>query len=511
MKKVIYLLITAISLTSAVKTNAQNKSAYTWIVGNNASFGKFDGTANKPQTGSFYTMSAPNYPYIFDGGHSVICDSSTGKLLLICNGMLLFDTLGDIIENGDNLVPQSIYTQNAYPSESSTQASLILPKGNTGEYYVFVTTASDSMHATWFVPNATRTPFDLLLYNVVDINANGGMGKVVKKNIPLITHAEMGRTNMQACRHANGVDWWLLKKSGYESNEITRFLVTKDSIYGPYKQSFSEPNFSLADAFGQMAFSKDGKKYASVQGIAGKLFMADFDRCSGELKNPKVFNIPYDSTLYPQLDNAGMRDSSTMGGGFSPNGQFFYVSKAFNLYQFEYNVTDSSQAWYNLKRGSDTSLSAFEYYKSIHLGADGRIYIGKVGGGFKQFSVIDFPDLKGAACGFCRKCFRVDNALGGLNSPPNVPDFNLGADASMLPCAPLGSLKLTFQNEMLVYPNPVNSLLQIKNRKGKKKETYDCIGQMIYSTMSDEINVSSFAKGIYFIKCEGETKKVIVE
>jgi hypothetical protein len=324
MKKVIYLLISVISLTSAVKTNAQNKSAYTWIVGNNASYGKFDGSFNKPSTGSFYTTSAPNYPYAFTGGHSIICDSVTGNLLFICNGMVLYDTLGNIIENGDSLVPSSIYHRNTYPNEPSSQASLILPKGNNGEYYVFITTASDSMYATWLLPNATRTPNDLLLYNVVDMNANGGMGKVVKKNIPLITHAEMGRTNMQACRHANGVDWWLLKKSGYESNEITRFLVTKDSIYGPFKQSFSEPNFGLADARGQMAFSKDGKKYASVQGLSNKLFMADFDRCSGELSNPKVYNIPIDSIGYLPIDSTGMRDSIS-GGGVHQMVSFFIL------------------------------------------------------------------------------------------------------------------------------------------------------------------------------------------
>jgi hypothetical protein len=323
MKKVIYLLISVISITSAVKTNAQNKSAYTWIVGNNASYGKFDGTTNKPQTGSFYTTSAPNYPYIFGGGHSNICDSITGKLLFMCNGMVLFDTLGNIIDNGDHLVPNSIYDRNSYPGEASSQGSLILPKGTNGEYYVFITTASDSMYATWMLPNATRTPNDLLLYSVVDMNANGGAGKVIKKNIPLITGAEMGRTNMQACRHANGVDWWLLKKSGYETNEITRFLVTKDSIYGPYKQIFSEPDFGICDAFGQSCFSKDGKKYASVQCKGRQLFMADFDRCSGELKNPKVFNIPIDSTSYAPFDNVGNFDSISGGGGSHLMGNSF--------------------------------------------------------------------------------------------------------------------------------------------------------------------------------------------
>jgi Secretion system C-terminal sorting domain len=175
-------------------------------------------------------------------------------------------------------------------------------------------------------------------------------------------------------------------------------------------------------------------------------------------------------------------------------------------------LADSASAWYNVKRGIDTTWNAFEYYGSLQLGADNRMYIGKVGGGFKQFSVIDYPDLKGSACGFCRKCFRVDNALGGLNSPPNVPDFNLGADASLLPCWPLSNEELIMKSEeWVVYPNPSNTTLTIKNKKGKKKELYNSVGQMIYSTTKEVIDVSGFSKVIYFIKVEGEVKKVVVE
>jgi hypothetical protein len=506
-------LIIIICLIS-VLTNAQNKSAYTWIFGNNGQVASFSGDTSRPTTRQlFWSGNSPNYPYIFSGGTSIICDSITGRLLLLCDGMVLYDTLGNIIDNGDHLVPNSIYNRNTYPGEASSQASIILPKGNNGEYYVFITTASDSMYATWLLPNATRTPNDLLLYNVVDMNANGGMGKVIKKNMPLITHAEMGRTNMQACRHANGVDWWLLKKSGYETNEITRFLVTKDSIYGPFKQNFSFPDFSNYDATGQMAFSKDGKKYASLQGKGTQLFMADFDRCSGELKNPKVFNMPIDSTHYLPFDSMGWRDSISGGGGFSPNGQFFYVSKFFNLYQFEFKELDSALAWVNIKAGADTTWNAFEYYNFLQLGVDGRFYIGKVAGGFKQLSVIDYPNLKGSACGFCRKCLRIDNGGGGSTAPPNVPDFNLGADVSMLPCAPLSNVEfLNLNDELVVYPNPASSKIVVRFQKSDvRKELYNSVGQMVLSTKEDDIDVSKLAKGMYYLRCKNEVKKVVIE
>jgi hypothetical protein len=491
---------------------SQNKMGYTWIVGNNASYGKFDGTNNNPTTGSLYTMAAPNYPYIFGGGHSNICDSATGKILFLCNGMQVFDTLGNIIENGDSLVPTNFYKHNGYPGSTLTQSSLIIPKGNNGLYYVFIPTISDSKYNYWLSNplGDGRVPFDLLLYHVVDMNANSGAGKVIEKNKVLLQHTELHKTMMQACKHSNGKDWWLLKQGAYGTNEIIRFLVTKDSIYGPYVQQFSEPAYVTYDMTGQFAFNIAGTQFAAVQGKTNKLFLADFDRCTGELNNPKVFNIPTDSTTKLYLDSIGERDSISNGVCFSPNNQFIYINKRYNIYQFEYNVLDNNNAWFRVKHGPDTTFHAFEYYGQMKLGPDSRIYIGKVSGGFKQFSVINNPNNKGDACDFCRKCFRVDNALGGLNSPPNMPDYTLGP--SNKTCWPLDTNQLSNLNEALeVYPNPSSSVFNFKNKHGKKKELFTMLGVLLFTTTKDEIDVSRYSKGVYYLRCEHAVRKVVVE
>ncbi|MBK8330071.1 MAG: hypothetical protein IPL09_11540 [Bacteroidetes bacterium] len=135
------------------------------------------------------------------------------------------NTLGhlrNIIENGDSLIPPKQYGMNTPASGNTTQCSLILPKGSNGLYYVFITAVTDSMFDKWFLPNATATPADLFHYHVVDMNANGGQGKVIQKNIPLITNTELARVGMMACRHANGYDWWLLKQ-GLDTNIIYTF------------------------------------------------------------------------------------------------------------------------------------------------------------------------------------------------------------------------------------------------------------------------------------------------
>lgn len=62
-----------------------------------------------------------------------------------------------------------------------------------------------------------------------------------------------------------------------------------------------------------------------------------------------------------------------------------------------------------------------------------------------------------------------------------------------------------------LYPNPTGSLLFINNRKGILKQLYNSVGQLLFITFDDEINLSSYAHGVYYLRCMGQSKKVIVE
>ncbi len=503
------LIIIFVFFSSAASSFAQNKSGYTSIFGGGGVFAKFSGDTSRPLTGQLYSN---NIVYVTSNALSNICDSTTGRLLFVCNGARIWDTLGNLMENGDSLIPPKLYTQNTPPIGLTTQCSLILPKGSSGQYYVFIVGVSDSTYNNVWSGNV-KTPADLLLYNVLDMNANAGMGKVIKKNVPLISNTELARVGMMACRHANGYDWWLLKQ-GFDTNMVFTFLVTKDTIELKRKQGFAEPRFGLYDAFGQSCFSNDGSKYAfatgGVNSQGDKLFLADFDRCTGLLSNPKSLHAPLHTSntildsLYP-----GEKDTMITGLAFSPNDNFLYISKSFNIYQYELSEPDSSLAWYHVQHGPDTVLQYSGMYGHLSNGIDKRIYIGKQAGGGKQNSVIDFPDLKGSACGFCRKCLRVDTAQWGTWSLANMPDFNLGP---LQPCWPLESEQLAVSSKQLeVYPNPSSTIFYIKNADGKKKELYNVLGELLFSTKADEINVRYFAKGMYYIRCENESKKVIIE
>ena len=127
-------------------------------------------------------------------------------------------------------------------------------------------------------------------------------------------------------------------------------------------------------------------------------------------------------------------------------------------------------------------------------------------------SVIDKPDIKGVGCQFCRKCFRLDDTTYmGFGAPPDMPDFNLGASGQV--CWPLSMSE--FENlkmsELEVYPNPSSSVFYIKNKQGKKKELFTMLGELLFTTTKDEIEVYNLPKGIYLLRCEDQVRKVVVE
>ena len=347
--------------------------------------------------------------------------------------------------------------------------------------------------------------FNVLNYHVVDMNANAGSGKVIKRMQPLLENRWMDKTQMMACRHANGKDWWLLKKAGIlgsDSNEIFTFLFTQDSVYNYGIQTIPFPRNELfwQDFPWQMKFNQSGTQMATtVNNYLHEFYLADFDRCTGKLSNIKKIKIPI---------FAG--DSSSTGLAFSPNGRFLYVTQYTNIYQYDLQDTNQTTAWYYV-HGIDTTAGMFAGYTSIDLAPNGKMYIGNYQGVSRQMSVIDSPDFKGNWCNFCRKCLRSEAVYGYFGTAPTMPNYGLGAKA---PCWPLGMGEIADNRfEINVYPNPANSILYISYTNPNKLEfeLYNTIGQLILTTYSKEINVSSFSKGIYYFKAENYLKKIVIE
>jgi Secretion system C-terminal sorting domain len=490
---------------------SQSKEGYSWIYGGGGLRANFINSLNKPIVDQLWPSGVNANDYVFLFGHSSICDNNTGRLKFFCNGFRLFDTLGNIIENGDSLVSPKYYSSNnALHFSIFTQSSLIIPKGSNNQYYVFTPSATDSLYDYYkgmsLVDNQRYgVPFNTLHYHIVDMNANSGMGKVIIKNKPLLQNRRLNRVGMQACRHANGTDWWLLKQAEYDSTLVYRFLVTADGITGPDSQVFKQGVCSISDEYGQASFSKDGSKYSYAAARRHKLFIADFDRCSGLLSNAKVVNIRYDSTQSPGDATLGRLDSMVCGTCFSPNDSFIYITTEWNVYQYELHNADSASAWRIIQKGCDTTWQRFGYYGNMLRAVDDNIYIGQGSGNFGGLSVINYPNKKGAACGYCPRCLRDNGGYYSPTSPSNMPDYTLGANPKL--CWPTSSVELlAVSYKIKAWPNPASTILNIECGAFKNNdvlEVYNNMGQVVLlqnvHATNVVMNIAHLPNGLYLV------------
>lgn len=480
-----------------------------WISGGGRPF-RIDFSISPVQTSYFIDTNITIYA---TGGNSSICDSN-GRPILFSDGYNIYDTLGNYINNGDTLVSNQLYI-NRYGWSTFSQTSILLPF-DSNLYYLITPNATDSIYNNWdMVPYVYTDWFNELLIHKIDMNANGGAGKVIVKGSKIMEHEKMLRTMMMVCRHANGKDWWLLKQMYEDSgnfdglyplskNKIAKILITKDSIYPATMQYFAKPDFGFFEQNGQAIFSEDGKKYAATCRGMNKVFLADFDRCTGELINPKTINVPNFSRHDP-VDTT-LQDVYTEGLCFSPSGQFLYVIKIFNILQYDLWNPDSTTAWHWVA-GLDTTWQKFQKYSSSYLGPDNKMYVGNWNGLSKQMSVINNPDIKGTGCNFCPRCLHFPGY--GAPAPPCMPNYDLGED---LPCWALGNSQINADNaELVIFPNPASNILYISADSKEKRELYNSVGQLLFSTEENQIDVCIYSRGIYYLKVGNEVRKVVVD
>lgn len=481
-------------LSCSLFVHAQSKAGNEWITGGGGQRIIFT------DTGIITKINTPFLSY-FTNGNSNICDTN-GKLILSSDGFDVYDGDDNLLDDGDSLVPEDIYIQQGGWSPSP-QSSIFLPM-DSGKYYFINSTFSNARQADCNMNN--HCSFDLLLYNVIDMNANLGAGKVVQRMQPLMQNAELSKAQMMACRHGNGKDWWLLKQ-GSDSNIVFTFLFTQDSIIEYGKQVFNAPVWGKWDLRGQSVFNREGTQYAStVDGYTAyrSIFIADFDRCYGILSHPRVIEAPAVSAHSPNNPNA--LDGASNGLAYSPNGRFLYSILAYNIFQYDFQ----DNSWYHVA-GLDTSWQKFQMYSTAYLGPDDKIYIGNWNGLSTQMSVINNPNGKGVNCNFCPRCLRTDS-LGinaTLGTPPCMPDYKLGARE----CYPLNvtQASVDINGQWEIYPNPTSGKLYFKGVIAQKKQLFSTVGQVILTTTGNEVDLSHLSKGTYFLRCNEQVKKVIVE
>ncbi|HFG0577305.1 TPA: leucine-rich repeat domain-containing protein [Flavobacterium psychrophilum] len=119
---------------------------------------------------------------------------------------------------------------------------------------------------------------------------------------------------------------------------------------------------------------------------------------------------------------------------------------------------------------------------------------------------------------------NVFDAVSQSNCALNVPTgtqavYQAAAvwkDFSPISANLLSNHSFAIESALKIYPNPVSEILNIALQEGlqlEKVNFYNTLGQLIKTTNHSEINVSSFAKGNYFVEVmtnQGKATKTII-
>ena len=337
-----------------------------------------------------WTLNVPTSP--------AIISDSLGNVLFFTDGIRVWSKNHQQMPHGDSL----------HGFVGYTMPVIIVPKpGSDNIYYIFTT------HRPKQNANDPKQIFGLE-YNEVDLNANGNLGDVTKKNKQLLSPEVSSK--LTAIKNSNGVDYWVVGHR-FNSNEFCSFRVTGNGVdttgyvsssLGTVQAGPGETN----NGIGYMKISPDGKKLAlAIHG--SKIYeIYDFDASTGKVTNaiisPPVFNDAYGIEFSP--DSKYLYGTTTSTSLPQPN----YTPPS---YLFQFDVSSGGSIFSNFDTIALDTLGS--YFGGIQLGTDGRIYVSRSPYGYAALGVIENPKRPGAACNFTSGALD----LGGKRSRFGFPNF----------------------------------------------------------------------------------------
>ncbi len=427
----------------------------------------------------------PNANQTLDPGDysTTICDS-IGTLLFYTGGCYVLNTKNQIMKNGDsitgNWVLQNWCDNNDFPLKMN---NTILPYPNNLEKYII-------FNHDFVDPFGIGGPLPVpvhLYYHVVDMNLDNGLGAIVEKK-QVVIEDTIGRGYLQAVRHANGSDWWVIDPK-WNSNCYFIVPVTLNGV-GTFHMECIGKIWDNNDWSGQTAFSPDATKFARIQGLNG-LLIFDFDNLNGNLSNPI------------ELDYSPNQDFER-GITFSPNSRYLYITTQLQIFQVDLWAADIQSSLQIVGEIDETTIQAGQGYLGMSkLGPDGRIYIA-CSGSHKYLSVINKPNCEGKTCDFRQYAIQLsENNYSGL---PNLPNF--GIITSTYDCETMGlkAPQIKSNQEMLIYPNPTSGLttLSIQTLQQGYWRLLDGTNKFVKSgewkNAPNQIDLSKYNSGMYFFQ-----------
>ncbi|MBS1616149.1 MAG: T9SS type A sorting domain-containing protein [Bacteroidetes bacterium] len=428
-------------------------------------------------------------------GTAAISDTG-GRLLFYTDGQNIFNSRHAYMANG----------QSIGGFLTAQQSSIIIPlPGSDSLYYVFTSDAGDNFK-TWLSPPRRPAGYN---YSIVDMSLDRKsidttLGAVIagKKNIHLV---DSGTEKL--CAASDGVNgyWvlghrmfsdsfiaWHLNSAGISSPVVTRIgpvlgsIDTRGNVYG---------------SNGQMKFSPDGKKVATVNydndDSTSTLDLFDFNSLTGQLSN-HCQALLRTHTYGPE----------SIGLEFWPDGSKLFINDrvvgANYMCVLQFNLGGNCLSFANSK---DTiAKRARRYYPySIQAGTDSNLYVA-YRDNLLDKAIIDRitkPDGTGSQVRYDSIVYSWSNQT--VNYLPHLPSFVAGFRYRTFKLSVPAN---TPTESVRVSPNPVAGIFSISatGAKNQKFQTVisDMAGRVLFqATLPAHLDMSAQPPGLYFYRVYG--------
>lgn len=434
------------------------------------------------QADSLGYFAPGNFEFFF--GCNSICDTA-GTLQFYTNGEQIVNRYQEIIDSSKNFNDEEFFENNFYPYSPFSQSVLTLPyPDHLNQYYIIHTSPGYSNDMTLLAPFQ-------LWYSIVDMNANEGHGKMMVKQEALFYDTLMFST-LQAERHANGRDWWIVIHK-YNSDKFYVMLLTPEGIVQINQQSVG-PVVRQCN-YGTSVFSPDGTKYAFCYRDSSVLHVYNFDRCSG------VFS--FNASVYFDKEDTG---GYYQGCAFSPDNHYIYVNNNRKLLQLDTACLSTDPCITLIDEYDNYGDPISTTFWAMTLAPDDKIYMA-TWNGCRHYHVINEPNKAGANCNFVQHQLELTSY--NVATIPQFPNFRAGKINSG-PCDTSIATNIIqhTQPEVLIFPNPSyasvnfsvinigNSPVTLRIFNNNFQKVYEV--KMAIASSPLTLDVSTWVKGIYF-------------
>ena len=172
-------ILSLLGLFLFLHVHAQDKYDYNWILG----YGPSDTTLHYGGTLIGFQTDTPTLTY-FETDLAFLWDNASisnesGQLIGYTNGCEIYNKVHELMDNGDNINEGPVheqYCENVVGHYVNGQGALFLP-----------VPGSDSLYALFHLRQLKGSIVKDFLYSTLDASANGGLGKVISKNLPIET------------------------------------------------------------------------------------------------------------------------------------------------------------------------------------------------------------------------------------------------------------------------------------------------------------------------------------